>query len=821
MLAWHSSKNIMSMWHSIFSFPRHWGLAVNVFLCSCITLIISWALDLIKFDSVWIIVYEIVIFLFCIAIAKFHLFFQKKCKTVIRDPKQDDRPIKNLNENQIQEFEYIARKILKHIQINSEIDNHGPNVALIGPFGSGKTSLCNLIEDIYKNHNNDSKERKIIFCRFEAWQYLTADAAVRGLLDHIVSQIKERVDSFQLNSIPERYLDALGACPHWIFRVFSILLKRKKSSEEIVYILQNILLRINKKVVVFVDDLDRLENHSPQAQDAVAAALNQLQNLTSVQYILCVGPSVILDREGTFRKCNYDLLKSTRFQELVPSLQGKYIIESIKALRDKVISSDENMVYIWHEKETHDPLKYNPMIDHLENIMASQIIRMIQTPRQLKTVERETRDKWKSLKGEISWYDLLIFNIIKACELPVFEWIINEESQFLDGPHAFFKKDDEKKKKELRDSIEQTLKDRMSVKTEIRFKLVRQILLDLFPNFMRDLGGTAEYLSRNEAQEWEQRICINLLNGISYFERLKSGQIPEDTLPDQYILQYIKKIENTGFEKKEFEQKFLVSLQKLTNDINHFKQFSALLTKNIAIDICDCILDWICNREHWNIWNPIFAYPSSVMSDAEEILDKAGKFHSYQLWKQEGKIPENRNRFDEWITKKLNILLEEDIIVAYYYIHSIAVKYIDEKTLNEIVGRETRIRFFSVDSPIWEKVKGHNQYLSFILKMLRCNNDYDKIRDKVTQIIIQKIQLEETEELKSSIVISLIGYGSRPDSDNPNGIFVNKEHNKSVYNMSILLPLVASWKESDFNDPEVEDAFKRLLKAYESEINIG
>ncbi|MCK4816905.1 AAA family ATPase, partial [bacterium] len=446
-------------------FPRHWGFAFNVFLGSGLTLGIAWRLDLIRDKYAWIIlVYEIVIVLFGVVIAKFHLFLHNKLKSVTIDSERDDRPIRTLDKNLIPEFENVAQRILGHLLLSTEDDNHGPNVALIGPFGSGKTSLCNLIECIYNNPSDDQKKLKIIFCRFEAWQYLTADAAVRGLLDQIVGQIKEHVDSMQLATIPDKYLEALGACPHWFLNMLSILLKRKPIPEEVVCSLQNILLRINRKVVVFVDDLDRLESRSIKAQDAVSAALNQLQNLTSVQYVLCVGPSMTTDTDKTPRKANYDLLKSTRFQELVPDMPSEDILNKIRALRDEAISLDENMYYVWNEKESDDPFKYNPMLEHYNSNIASQAIKLIQTPRQLKTVERETREKWKNLKGEISWYDLVMINTIKSCESPVFEWIINEKNQFLEGPLAFKDINDEKKK-ELRDSIEGILKGRISIKT--------------------------------------------------------------------------------------------------------------------------------------------------------------------------------------------------------------------------------------------------------------------------------------------------------------------------------------------------------------------
>lgn len=356
VLAWQFPKTMMSVFRSILLFPRHWGFAFNVFLGSGLTLGIAWRLDLIRDKYAWIIlVYEIVMFLFGVVIAKFHLYLHNKLKSVTIDSERDDRPIRTLDKNLIPEFENVAQRILGHLLLSTEDDNHGPNVALIGPFGSGKTSLCNLIECIYNNPSDDQKKLKIIFCRFEAWQYLTADAAVRGLLDQIVGQIKEHVDSMQLATIPDKYLEALGACPHWFLNMLSILLKRKPIPEEVVCSLQNILLRINRKLVVFVDDLDRLESRSIKAQDAVSAALNQLQNLTSVQYVLCVGPSMTTDTDKTPRKANYDLLKSTRFQELVPDMPSEDILNKIRALRDEAISLDENMYYVWNEKESDDP----------------------------------------------------------------------------------------------------------------------------------------------------------------------------------------------------------------------------------------------------------------------------------------------------------------------------------------------------------------------------------------------------------------------------------------------------------------------------------
>lgn len=821
VLAWQFPKPMMSACRSILLFPMNWGFAISVFFCSSLTLGIAWWIDLVRGKYAWIIlVYEILILLYGLVIAKFHLYLHKKLKSVTIDPEKDDRPIRTLDENLFPDFENVAQKILGYLKLRTESDNHGPNVALIGPFGSGKTSLCNLIECIHNKTTDNQEKRRIIFCRFEAWQYLTADAAVRGLIDQIIGQIKEHVDSAQLTRMPDKYLEALGATPHWSLKILSLLLKRKPTSEEVVGSLQNILLRIDRKVVVFVDDLDRLESHSVEAQDAVTAALNQLQNLTSVQYVLCVGPSMTMDTDKPSRKANYDLLKSTRFQEIVPDMPSEDVLKRIRALRDEAVSLDEDMYYVWNEKESDDPFKYNPMLEHFNSNIASQMMKLIQTPRQLKTVERETREKWKGLNGEISWYDLVLINTIKACELPIFEWLINEKHLFLEGPFVF-KDINNEKKNELHDSLENKLKERISIKTESRIELVLQVLLDLFPNFMKDLGGLSEYMTRSEPQAWEQRLSFNPLYGISYFERFKSGRISKNEFPDQYILQYIKNITRNGFEKSEFEEKFLDSLHKLTNDINRFRQFSGLLTRDLAIEVCDCILDWMCNRKHWSVWDPIDQYPSSVMSDVKTIIDDAGQFHFNRALRRKNQLPGTTKNLQEWITEKLEALVVKDVIVAYNFIHYVANYQLEENIIKEIAGNKTKDYFLNLQSSLWEKIADSYNHLRLVLEMLQYNDDYNVMRDEVTKLVAEKTESDESKELISNVLISLVHFihpASRPDLIDQYEFSVNKLENNETYNMTLLFPLIKNWKNHEFKDPVVAKAFEHILKEYTNEL---
>jgi hypothetical protein len=412
-----------------------------------------------------------------------------------------------------------------------------------------------------------------------------------------------------------------------------------------------------------------------------------------------------------------------------------------------------------------------------------------------------------------------MINAMKACELPVFEWIVNEQNQFLECPLAFKDLNDDEKK-EVRDATEGLLKGRISVKTETRFELVRQVLLGLFPNFMKGLGGLAEDMTRSEPQAWEQRLGFNPLYGVSYFERFKTGRVSKNEVSDQSILRYIQEIRRTGFDKSTFQEKFLDSFQKLNNDMNRFKQFSGLLTRDLAIEICDCILDWMCDREHWSVWDPIDQYPSSVMPDVKAIIEEAGQFYFERAARRTKQAPGTTKNLRKWITEKLEALVVRDVIVAHNFIHSVAKWQLDENIIRAIVGKTTKAQFLDEHSSLWDKISSHN-HLCLVLEMLKYNDDYEEVRDEVTKLVFEKTKSDNSKGLMSNVIMSLVHFShpaSRPNLFDQYEFSVNKSENSESYDMTVLFPLIKAWKNHQFKDPVVAKAFEHLLSEYADEL---
>ncbi len=822
VLGWIFPKEVIASVRSLKLWPRHWGLAVRGFLGSVITFGLAWCTELLEIESKWLLVLLLgIIFVESLVlflgwrVAQINLYLRESSRSRARDEHTDDEPIHTLEENLFPEHEITSRRILDRLNLGKDTGGRGPNVAVIGPYGSGKTSLCNLIKDISKKESNSRSNIPLVFCRFEAWEFLTADAAVRGLLDQIVSKVEGLVDCSGLGSLPEEYLDTLRACPNGWFGMIAAMLKKRRNPEEVIRTVQDVLLRIGKRVIVFVDDFDRLESKSKETQQAIAAALNQLQNLTNVQYVLCVGRM----REGA----GADLLKLTRFQELMPEVRGEEVIEKIRVLRDEAIRGEQTMYYPWDLKKegNDDPLKYYIHREALKTTLVSKLVNMIETPRQLKAVDCETREKWNDgLKGEISWYDLLLMGALKVGEPGVFEWIMREPEVFLDE-EVHITEPTDVEKEEARSTIEEKLRELLKIKTKARLKLVQQVLISLFPKFGMWWAELAEWMPRGEPQVWEQSISLKPGYGSSYFSRYFSGCISSTEVPDQPTLQYIRDISNSSFQQKEFEQRYLDSNQKLKNNLNRFVQFSGLLTQELAQEVCDCMLDWMCDREHWNVWEQEDEYVSAGMINVKSIMYNAGQFEFAQARRKARRSSEQATNSKEWYKDRLENLLSKDVIVAQEFADVVVKDLLGDRETKEIVGAICTRNFLSKQKGFWEQAKGKTYYLGWILDALKYNDDYESIRDQVTESILEIAEADKSGESAGSVVISLVHYkypAGRPDLVEGYEFSVNKLENQGTFNMDKLLPLIAGWEGRKYEDPVSAKAYEFLVKEYAEEL---
>jgi len=741
----------------------------------------------------------------------------------------DDQPIEHESESLFASHSGVARRIMKRLLSEyAETSYILPSVALIGPYGSGKTTICNLVEDIYCKDKKESDLPEMIFCRFEAWQFLSAEAAVRNLIEVTAGKIQELVDIAALWRIPEKYIEAIKYSGSWWTKLIGTLLGGSHNTQEIISDIGDTLLRLDVRLVIFVDDFDRIEEESFATQQAIAKALNQLQNLPNTQYVISVGPTTNTKKTGNFGMCSWDLLKLTRFQELVPKVDPEEVIKLTKQLRERALKNEDYYLPWSETKENEkDPLTWHPELAHLYSQIGflGRLIRLVNTPRILKCTLRESNQAWEGgLKGEIDWHDLILANALKTAEPGVFEWIARDREIFIESvveplrlPNA--SKPESQEAQIYAKELEQHLIERVGSKDPSRYEIVKEAVCELFPVFETKLKATESW--SGPVPQWSQKICLRPNHGADYIERFFAGCVPESDIPDQPTLQYIQRIiELQGttigeFNLREFESLFLNSSEKLTGPLNKIVQFSGLIPNNIAYKICDIIFDWIAEPKHAEYWPEPDRFIFAVLPDVFTIVDNAGRRERKSKPFDSGVADER----EKWLIKIVQIHAQKTPLLAAFIVQGAIEKgYKGADKFPDELLRHFNAVFVQGKKPLLSSLGISRFALAWLLLELSKYDGYQEFKADFTNNIIAEADNESKTELRERILFSLVSTTTparsvkiRPDEYH---FSVEKAVNEQRYDMDSIKGALQKWHAVTWSDEIANRAFLRLASEY-------
>lgn len=228
----------------------------------------------------------------------------------------DDIPISSSEQD---EFEYgaIAKAIAK-CTLGIKVPN-GSVIAINGPWGSGKSSLVNLVCERIEHQTKECLENRPVIIHFNSWCYRTEEGVVAGFFQEIqsglsISSRKLKVDTGAISA----YLFALSLYAStnnavdpeigsimmenigngWMERISKYMkvqrIKRKNSRKNNIKRLQEEigkeLASINRKILVVIDDIDRL---SPEEAIAVFRLIKSVGRINNVIYLVAYDRMII------------------------------------------------------------------------------------------------------------------------------------------------------------------------------------------------------------------------------------------------------------------------------------------------------------------------------------------------------------------------------------------------------------------------------------------------------------------------------------------------------------------------------------------------
>ncbi len=291
-------------------------------------------------------------------------------------------------------------------------------VALLGAWGSGKSSILNLLE-----HDLKSRYQNAIVLRFDPWLIANRDSLVRQFLsdlgkilakdDGISSKASKQVGKLlsDYDDIINVGIEAASLLPipgvSYVLKAGkSALKKTDKTLHELKESITGEITKISYPIIVLIDEVDRLEDSEVLEIMRLVKAVADFPN---VSYLIAYDVDRVVEALGASARTAEDaghrgrayLEKIVQHQVFLPALFEAELIEMFRA-EVKAVAS---------EAEFPDSRYSEDRYTIVENAIFPNLIK---TPRDLKRGVGIFRTLYLMVGGEVNWIDLLGYAILLA-----------------------------------------------------------------------------------------------------------------------------------------------------------------------------------------------------------------------------------------------------------------------------------------------------------------------------------------------------------------------------------------------------------------------
>lgn len=305
----------------------------------------------------------------------------------------------------------MAEKIAARISSNRSNERI---IALLGPMGSGKTSILNIALQSVEGRCPNT-----VVVRTDLWKAKSPEQLPEVILNDIVKVLDGVCDTVDLRGIPLSYRRIGAAEPSGILhRLFS--LENRSTSLHGLDQLCDVLEALDRHIVLVVEDLERLPDSF--------GITHVSRFLWSIREIHRFSTIIAIDRKYT----KMDFAKLCDAIELVPELPlvdvAKVLIDQYEDWASNYGDIDPQINQSGRDKLELAMAKRHSLPLYLLNQVHSTPIRMLttlmSTPRFAKQALHRIDYVWSELHGEVNLDDLIILSVLRSCAPSTFQFIV-------------------------------------------------------------------------------------------------------------------------------------------------------------------------------------------------------------------------------------------------------------------------------------------------------------------------------------------------------------------------------------------------------------
>ncbi|AJD04848.1 NTPase, KAP family [Campylobacter lari] len=378
-----------------------------------------------------------------------------------------DKAITSKNEDLFSRRENATTlaKIIKSYQ-----DEDSISIGIIGDWGGGKTSFINMVLEDF----NDDK--KFIIINFNPWNISTRKQLISDFFTKLSIEIGRKNTSKRYKKLsnglkvlsyafkPFKFIPGLDIASEISDNISNALQEITEMTEKNLDTtkeeINNAIKKIDKKIIIVIDDLDRLAD-------------------TDIQEIFQLVRS-IADFKNTMYILAYDNEIVTKALDKIQKDKGERYIEKIvqvPIVLPKLNKADLTAIFMQKIEQFSFVYEKIDKNEFIENLNINHFAGAFENIRDINRYLNVLKFEMSAIKQELYLYDFAVITLFKVFEPKFYEFIYNHFEIFAGTALASYEINREEQKSIYTKMIDEQIESLNKLKKEI----IRKLLISIFP----------------------------------------------------------------------------------------------------------------------------------------------------------------------------------------------------------------------------------------------------------------------------------------------------------------------------------------------------